>query len=310
VRRECRGLTFAPDGRLISRPFHKFFNVGERGETQPDLVDLAAPHVILEKLDGSMIRPIPIGDGYRLGTKMGVTDVARQAEAFVARRPEHDRLMRAEMARGHTPIFEWCSRWQRIVVDHPEDRLVLLAVRENRSGRYLSLEEMAALVDDFPGVELVRTYPGSVAALRGLLAGVTRHRALTGIGLEKEVVAILAASAADDVKALLPPEPRARLEAFEQLFYEGFGAEVTRLQALYADIRARVGDDRKGFALGEGQSLAPAVRSLMFQAWEGRDVAQELLKMIVKSCGSSTRLEGMRWAWGGHRWSFDFDADA
>ena len=139
---------------------------------------------------------------------------------------------------------------------------------------------------------------------------VTRHRALAGLGLEKEVIAVLAASAGDDVKALLPPEPRAAFEAFERAFYQGLGEEVARLKRLYADIRTRVGDDRKAFALGEGQSLAPAVRSLMFQAWEGRDLAQELLKQIAKSCGSSTRVEAMRWAWGGHRWSFDFDADA
>jgi RNA ligase len=174
VHRECRGPTFAPDGRLISRPFHKFFNVGERAETQPDLVDLAAPHVILEQLDGSMIRPIPIGSDYRLATKMGVTDVAAQAEPFIARRPAYDRLIRAEIARHRTPIFEWCSRAQRIVVEYPEDRLVLLAVRENRSGRYLGLDEVSALVDEalFRGVELVRTHPGSAASLQQLLTDV------------------------------------------------------------------------------------------------------------------------------------------
>jgi putative RNA ligase len=102
----------------------------------------------------------------------------------------------------------------------------------------------------------------------------TRHRALAGIGLEKEVVAVLAANAGDDVKALLPPEPRARFEAFGTAFYAGLGAEVARLEALYADIRARVGDGPQGFALGEGQSLRPAVRALMFQAWEGRDLAR------------------------------------
>jgi RNA ligase len=139
---------------------------------------------------------------------------------------------------------------------------------------------------------------------------VTRHKALAGLGLEKEVIAVLAAGAGDDVKALLPPEPRAAFETFERAFYQGFREEVTRLKRLYADIRTRVGDDRKAFALGEGQSLHPAVRSLMFQAWEGRDLAQELLKQIAKSCGSSTRIEATRWAWGGHCWSFDFDADA
>src|SRR5688572_22078349 len=90
VRRECRGLAFDLEGRLISRPFHKFFNLGERPETLPGVVDLTQPHVILEKLDGSMIRPVPIGDGYRLGTKTGVSLLSPQPEAFVAVHPSYD----------------------------------------------------------------------------------------------------------------------------------------------------------------------------------------------------------------------------
>ena len=34
IRRECRGLVFNQDGVIISRPFHKFFNVDEKDETQ------------------------------------------------------------------------------------------------------------------------------------------------------------------------------------------------------------------------------------------------------------------------------------
>ena len=58
------------------------------------------------------------------------------------------------------------------MLEYPEDRLVLLAVRENASGRYLGLDEMAALVDTptVRGVELVRTFPGSASTLQALMA--------------------------------------------------------------------------------------------------------------------------------------------
>lgn len=56
IRRELRGLIFsAKDGTVISRRFHKFFNVGELPETQPEKIDMKVPFVVLEKLDGSMI---------------------------------------------------------------------------------------------------------------------------------------------------------------------------------------------------------------------------------------------------------------
>ncbi|PCK07239.1 MAG: hypothetical protein COA42_15410, partial [Alteromonadaceae bacterium] len=55
IRREFRGMVFDKDGKLIRRPFHKFFNIGERTETQFTNLDLSKEHDIFEKLDGSMI---------------------------------------------------------------------------------------------------------------------------------------------------------------------------------------------------------------------------------------------------------------
>lgn len=54
IRRECRGLIFAPDGTLMSRPFHKFFNVNEKDETQINALDMSQPHVVMEKMDGCL----------------------------------------------------------------------------------------------------------------------------------------------------------------------------------------------------------------------------------------------------------------
>ena len=34
LRRECRGLAFTSDGKIVARRFHKFFNVGERDDTK------------------------------------------------------------------------------------------------------------------------------------------------------------------------------------------------------------------------------------------------------------------------------------
>ena len=52
VRLECRGLKFAPNGKILARPFGKFFNINEKAHTQAHLIDLSQPHIIMEKLDG------------------------------------------------------------------------------------------------------------------------------------------------------------------------------------------------------------------------------------------------------------------
>jgi RNA ligase len=139
IRRECRGLIFDADGNLMSRPFHKFFNVNEREETQTHEIDMSKPHVIMEKVDGSMIRPILV-DGYiRWASKMGITSVGMQAEEFVAKNTKYKNFAFWCIKKGLTPIFEWTSPFNQIVLPYEEENLTLLAVRSNLTGDYLSI---------------------------------------------------------------------------------------------------------------------------------------------------------------------------
>lgn len=139
VRKECRGIKFFPDGKLAARPFHKFHNVGEREETQQHMIDLSQPHVIMEKLDGSMVHPMLV-DGYvRWMTKMGITDVAMQAEVFVAKNTRYKAFAAWCIGENLTPIFEWCSPFNQIVLPYEEDQLTLLAVRHNTTGEYVNV---------------------------------------------------------------------------------------------------------------------------------------------------------------------------
>ena len=148
IRRECRGLIFDSNGKLISRPYHKFFNAGEKEETQINKINLYEPHVVLEKLDGSMIRPIPTADGFRLATKAGITDISEQAEKFIADKPNYSNLITYCIDKDSTPIFEWCSRKNRIVIDYPEDQLILTAIRSNKTGFYVPYSILQTLVHD------------------------------------------------------------------------------------------------------------------------------------------------------------------
>ncbi len=140
IRRECRGLKFYPDGTIAARTFHKFFNMGEREETQPHLIDFSRDHTIMTKLDGSMIHPMKVGDRIRWMSKMGITDVALQAEEFVSVNTKYLAFASWCIDNSMTPIFEWCSRKQKIVIDYPEDSLTLLAVRDNITGEYLKIQ--------------------------------------------------------------------------------------------------------------------------------------------------------------------------
>lgn len=59
--RECRGLIFDEKGKVLSRRFHKFFNVNELAETNESCIDISRPHILTEKVDGYFIlQPILI----------------------------------------------------------------------------------------------------------------------------------------------------------------------------------------------------------------------------------------------------------
>ena len=119
ILRECRGITFDMDGNVVRRPFEKFFNYGEKlGEAHN--FDITKPHVVMTKRDGSAISPFMINGELRYGTKRGVTDVSAQAVSFI-KKPGNDKynVMSIDLIRDNfTPIFEWCSLKQQIVIPY------------------------------------------------------------------------------------------------------------------------------------------------------------------------------------------------
>lgn len=163
ILRECRGLIFdASTERVIARRFHKFFNLNQRPETDIGVIDWSRPHVIMEKLDGSMITPFMTSNGIRRwGTKMGATEVAVPVAQHVAARPEYDEFAAMCEAAGYTPLFEWCSRQQRIVIDYPEDRLVLLHLRNNETGVYATRHQIKELGANY-GIPVVNVLEASI----------------------------------------------------------------------------------------------------------------------------------------------------
>lgn len=145
IRRECRGIIFYPDGTLMSRPFHKFFNLGEKEETLPSNIDFSQKHVILTKMDGSMIRPMLVHGELRLGSKMGITDVSIAAEELLTE--EQKAWLRLNVEQGMTPLFEYVAPTNKIVVNYAEAKLVYLGSRYNYSGRYANYSMPNGLFD-------------------------------------------------------------------------------------------------------------------------------------------------------------------
>ena len=338
IRRECRGLIFNQEGVLISRPYQKFFNVGERDETLVEKIPFDQPHVILEKLDGSMIRPVTMPNGQVLmGTKMAITPVAAQVDPWVAKNENYMRFMQDVMQQGYTPIFEWCSRQQTIVIDHPEDRLVLTAVRDVRKGDYMTYTMLQDLALDYR-LDLVRQFEGSVDSmqwlmdhtrdLKGAEGYVLRwmnghmakikaeeyceiHRAKEGILRENGVITMMLDEKLDDVLPHLPQADRIKLENFQMEFWLGVRNTQLQWQAEYLQVRREFGHDRKAFALNKAAGLEQYLRGAIFKAWDDADFDWQaaVLDAVSRNLGTGVKTNAVRYLWGDARWSINSVGD-
>ena len=159
IRRECRGIIFSKStGKVISRRFHKFFNVNEVSETKFNRVDLSKPYVILEKLDGSMISPFRTEGQIKMGSKQGAeTDVAKQCDLFIQQsnqKAQYYSFSEKWINKNYTPIFEFVSPKFRIVMEYPEESLRLIGLRNNEDGEYVAWKELEKIAAE-EGVPLV-----------------------------------------------------------------------------------------------------------------------------------------------------------
>lgn len=152
--KECRGITFdSESGIPICRPLHKFFNVGEREETQVHAVDWSGIVRGMSKLDGSMITPCFVKGQLAVKSKKSFdSDVARSSLAFL-HRPENKNLFDfcSVVCSEYTPIFEYTSPTARIVIGYPVEALTLLHVRNIKTGEYIPLSSghMLELIEQY-----------------------------------------------------------------------------------------------------------------------------------------------------------------
>ena len=324
ILRECRGLIFDKEGKVISRPFHKFFNVNERDETRVTAADLSGWH-FLEKLDGSMVRPIPIGDHYRLGTKMGVTDVAMNAETFVANHSSYDRFIRAMIRAELTPIFEWCSNKNRIVINYPNDRLVLTGLRDNETGKYINFETINHNADEQHRVEVVRSfdftdldsaveYLKTVEDFEGFVIRnvdghmlkvkgdwyLQLHKTKDAIRFEKDVIRLFCDNQFDDLKPLLLEHDLNRLTKFHERFWSEVKLTAFRLME---EFNHNIGkyDNRRDFAVEFANKKDQWFRPFMYEFFNATErpiplgmAEQSVIDAIRKGTSSSTAVENVR----------------
>ena len=327
---ECRGLVFERHtGALLSRPFHKLFQIGERQSLAA--LDLAQPYHVECKLDGSMIaafvRQSSRGGEIVFHTRGGFSRQARQARCAAPRKTLD--MIREVYGAGLTPIFEWTSPDNRVVLKYPDARLTLLALRDRETGRYVPRAEVASIAACH-GVPMVETYtaaPGDPDALAVLVEEVRalsgkegvmlvfadghrvkikaleylrHHRIISDIALEKNARAAWLDEAIDDIAAILGDHRGVALEAFGVAMDRVMIAQIARVE----DALARASDlDPKARAEMFKRDLPKPLVSMAFAMAKGQDGPDQFRRLIAWGQRSRDNLSALRAAFDLPAWT-------
>lgn len=297
--KECRGIKFDPQGRIRARPFHKFFNFGEKGET----LDPTLAHSIMDKLDGSMIHPMVVDDEIRLMTRKGITEPALRAEELFLGRMNYHQFM-VEMTRsGYTPIFEFTGPANPHIISYRDNALTLLAVRNMLTGDYMEqfvMEEYARVhriptVETFPPISDLQEFVETTRALKDREGFVVRqgwnhfvkikaedylrkHRAMDDLSSHRKVSSLVLRGLWDDLVPMLDDQKAQELEDFAGSVNHQISMETALISSFVSQRREMT---RKEFAL-DVLKRPKWLQSVFFSTWDGQDTEQCLRDILEK----------------------------
>jgi RNA ligase len=275
---ECRGIAFNQQGLVVSRPLHKFFNVGEKEWSRPELLverdDVAG---IFEKLDGSMIATAWVDGKLEWRSKKSfdshVVKLAKEILALPESRNIVDFSTFAAQSR-YTAIYELTHPEARIVVGVENPCLHLLHVRDNYSGEYVTLDPEHPVTKMAERMEIPRPAEFTGVSLQGILDSLADmkdmegyviqfkngdmvkvkcpwylrlHRSITFLR-ERDIATLALHEELDDVKASLV-ELGIDLKAVEEVETRLKGILTSILDQVDAMATAGAGMSRKDFAL-------------------------------------------------------------
>ena len=313
---EARGLIFETStGKLLSRPLHKFFNLGERMQIE-DIIDDNDGGVFQDKLDGSMVAGFVLNDVLRFHTKGGESPQAKQAL--------HEANWRVkDMARmiylaGYTPIFEWTSPENRIVLKYDKPELTLLAVRHRETGIYddnmadsyaqaykVARPEIIATVntvDEFKtaikildkeknkeGVVYVK--PNGMRVKSKTSFYMQTHKARSMLGNSRHAFRSVIDEIDDDILPLLSQEQREVWSEYASGVRNRMIEIVTEGESIANTLK---GFDKKRIAMFiNSNEVSDYIKPIVFAGVNDRDVFSVLKSIFSKSIGSQDKLKNL-----------------
>lgn len=314
--RECRGIKFcSTTGRILARPYGKFHNLGECEGWRTEDVDLTKPHVVLDKLDGSMVHTMirPETGAMHLMTRMGESLQALAAFAFLLGKATYGNGI-IELAKSHptkTFIFEYVGPNNRIVIPYEKEELIMTAIRDIYTGEYTTMGMMTALAAEYniPVVQeytgfadgylplhvacddekegcVVRFDSGAMVKIKSEIY-VRKHKSKELTETVKGVVQLLVDGTLDDVIPQLEESIVCRINDYERAFFDRLGQLHEGLRHILSGTKHM---EQKEFALHIQATYPKVTQKLLFMTRKSGNGHDEIIKLIKARYNKESEL--------------------
>lgn len=226
-----------------------------------------------------------------------------------------------------TPIFEWCSRKQPIVIDYPEDKLVLTAIRHNITGEYFNYDDLLQIGAEFniPVVEAFRKTATDLKSFVKYVRGIENmegyvirfhsghmvklkgdeycfiHNSKEAMAQEKDVIKLIMDNKVDDLLPKIDEADRRSLSEFQTLFHANINQYALKIKS-EVDSHRDVYPTKKEFFMNFVKNLPRDEQSLYMRAYENQDVLASIMQQINLHTGSGPRVSEVRKFWGDVNW--------
>ena len=303
---EARGHKYWPDGTIAARLLHKFFNLGERRDLEDQYFTNSFRW--FEKADGSLVHFLPIGGQLRAMTKAGITEVSELCEREVEFHPDFWSALQDILDCGLTPIFEFTSPNNRIVIPYKKPELTLIAVRDNVTGEYQPLDDYAAVlhvprVKEYTDITLgdVREWVDREGVVLVWDSGyrvkckaddyLLKHKTKDQLSQEKNVLEFVIDDKVDDLAGILDSDDFNRVKVYKNGVLDRIQEKALMIHGLVDDLSHL---ERRDVAKFVTQNLEKPEQSCFWQAYGGKDPRVAICELVKKNLTSQTRIDNIR----------------
>ncbi len=157
--RELRGLTFVfnTDGTLFKRYIllEKFFNINQTEWTMYSTIKNYKIKYVNNKEDGSIVSFVKLPNGKVLGkSKMSFdNDQSNAINKIYENNSDIKKFIDFSLEEDITPIFEYVGPDNRIVLRYTKEELILLKLRDNKTGKHLDIKDY---LDKIGSIKIVK----------------------------------------------------------------------------------------------------------------------------------------------------------